>query len=75
MKMVLTRIGQGSRMVINGDLSQVDLPKGQISGLNESKKILSKIKDIGIISLDANDVIRHPIVAKIIKEYDYFTKN
>ena len=75
MKMVLTRIGQGSRMVINGDLSQVDLPRGQISGLNESKKILSKIKDIGIISLDANDVIRHPIVAKIIKAYDKFTKN
>ena len=75
MKMVLTRIGQGSRMVINGDLSQVDLPTGQISGLNESKKILSKIKDIGIILLEANDVIRHPIVAKIIKAYDNFTKN
>ena len=75
MKMVLTRIGEGSRMVINGDLSQVDLPIGQISGLNESKKILSKIKDIGIISLDANDVIRHPIVAKIIKAYDNYTNN
>ncbi len=75
MKMVLTRIGAGSRMVINGDLSQVDLPIGQISGLNESKKILSKIRDIGIISLDANDVIRHPIVAKIIKAYDNFTNN
>ena len=75
MKMVLTRIGEGSRMVINGDLSQVDLPKGQVSGLNESKKILSKIKDIKIICLEANDVIRHPIVAKIIKAYDKFTKN
>ena len=75
MKMVLTRIGEGSRMVINGDLSQVDLPKGQISGLNESKKILSKVKDIGIISLDADDVIRHPIVAKIIKAYDNYNNN
>ena len=75
MKMVLTRIGEGSRMVINGDLSQIDLPKGQISGLNESKKILSKIKDIRIISLDANDVIRHPIVAKIIKAYDNFAND
>ncbi len=75
MKMVLTRIGEGSRMVINGDLSQVDLPLGQISGLYESKKILSKIKDIGIISLDANDVIRHPVVAKIIKAYDNYTNN
>ncbi len=73
MKMVLTRIGEGSRMVVNGDLTQVDLPKGQISGLNESKKILSKIKDIEIIYLEANDVIRHPIVAKIIKAYDNFT--
>ena len=70
MKMVLTRIGEGSRMVINGDLTQIDLPTGQISGLNESKKILSKISDIKIISLNANDVIRHPIVAKIIKAYD-----
>ncbi len=75
MKMVLTRIGEGSRMVINGDLSQVDLTKGQISGLKESKKILSKIKNIKIICLDANDVIRHPIVAEIIKAYDNFKKN
>ena len=75
MKMVLTRIGEGSRMVINGDLSQVDLPKGQISGLNQSKKILSKIRDIKIIDLNADDVIRHPIVAKIIKAYDNFNKN
>ena len=75
MKMVLTRIGQGSRMVINGDLSQVDLPTGQISGLKESQKILSKIRDIKIIYLDANDVVRHPIVAKIIKAYDEFNKN
>jgi len=75
MKMVLTRIGEGSRMVINGDLSQVDLPKGQISGLNQSQKILSKIEEIKIIYLGSNDVIRHPIVAKIIKAYDYFNKH
>jgi len=74
MKMVLTRIGQGSRLVINGDLSQVDLPKGQISGLKESEKILRNIKEIKIISLEANDVIRHRIVAKIIKAYDHFNK-
>ena len=75
MKMVLTRIGEGSRMVINGDLSQIDLPEGQISGLNQSKKILRKISDIKIINLDASDVIRHPIVAKIIKAYDNFNNN
>ena len=75
MKMVLTRIGQGSRMVINGDLSQVDLPSGHISGLKESKNILSKINDIKIISLEASDVIRHPIVAKIIKAYDNINRD
>jgi len=75
MKMVLTRIGEGSRMVINGDLSQVDLPSGQISGLQESEKILSKISDIKIVSLEAEDVIRHPIVAKIIRAYDQKNKN
>ena len=74
MKMVLTRIGEGSRMVINGDLSQVDLPKGQVCGLKESEKILSKIEEIKIVSLKANDVIRHRIVAKIIKAYDNFNK-
>ena len=75
MKMVLTRIGEGSRMVINGDLSQVDLPKGQTSGLKEAKKILNKIKDIKIIYLDANDVIRHRIVTQIIKAYDKSDKH
>ena len=75
MKMVLTRIGEGSRMVINGDLSQVDLPTGQTSGLKESKKILNNINDIKMIYLDSNDVIRHPIVAKIIKAYDSFNEN
>ena len=75
MKMVLTRIGEGSRMVINGDLSQVDLPIGQTSGLKESKKILINIDDIKMIYLDSNDVIRHPIVAKIIKAYDSFNEN
>jgi phosphate starvation-inducible PhoH-like protein len=75
MKMVLTRLGEGSRMVINGDLSQVDLPAGQMSGLQESQKILTKISDIKIVTLEAEDVIRHPIVAKIIKAYDQKIKN
>ena len=70
MKMVLTRIGEGSRMVINGDLSQVDLPIGQKSGLKEAQEILNKIKAIKIIELGVDDVIRHPIVAEIIKAYD-----
>ena len=70
MKMVLTRIGEGSRMVINGDLTQVDLPVGQKSGLKQAKEILSKIKALKIVELDVDDVIRHPIVAQIIKAYD-----
>ena len=70
MKMVLTRIGEGSRMVINGDLSQVDLPSGQKSGLKEAQEILNNIKDIKIVELGVDDVIRHPIVAQIIKAYD-----
>jgi phosphate starvation-inducible PhoH-like protein len=75
MKMFLTRLGEGSRMVINGDLSQVDLPAGQMSGLQESQKILTKISDIKIVTLEAEDVIRHPIVAKIIRAYDQKIKN
>ena len=70
MKMVLTRIGEGSRMVINGDLSQVDLPAGQKSGLKEAHEILNNIKAIKIVELGVDDVIRHPIVAQIIKAYD-----
>ena len=70
MKMVLTRIGEGSRMVINGDLSQVDLPIGQKSGLKEAQEILNKIKAIKIVELSVDDVIRHKIVAEIIKAYD-----
>ena len=70
MKMVLTRIGEGSRMVINGDLSQVDLPLGQKSGLKEAHEILNNINAIKIVELGVEDVIRHPIVAQIIKAYD-----
>ena len=75
MKMVLTRIGEGSRMVINGDLSQVDLPVGQKSGLKQAQEILNNIKAIKIIELGVEDIIRHPIVAEIIKAYDKQGKN
>jgi phosphate starvation-inducible PhoH-like protein len=70
MKMVLTRIGEGSRMVINGDLSQIDLPTGQKSGLKQAQELLNNIESIKIIELGVNDIIRHPIVAQIIKAYD-----
>lgn len=70
MKMVLTRLGQGSRMVITGDLSQIDLPSGQLSGLSDAVSRLDKIKGIDIIRFSGEDVVRHPVVARILKAYE-----
>ena len=70
MKMLLTRLGEGSKMVITGDLTQVDLPAGQISGLSHSIEILKKIKGIEILKLDISDIVRHPIVSEIIDAYE-----
>lgn len=70
MKMFLTRLGANSKMAITGDLSQVDLPKGEGSGLLEATRILKEIKGIGIIKLSSKDVIRHDIVAKIVEAYE-----
>ncbi len=70
MKMVLTRLGEGSKMVVTGDLTQVDLPKGQKSGLTEAVKILNGIIGIDILKLDAVDIVRHSVVSKIIKAYE-----
>ena len=67
--MFLTRLGEGSRMVITGDLTQVDLPRGHTSGLRHAIKILKDIEDIGIIKLSERDVVRHPLVQKIVKAY------
>lgn len=72
MKMFLTRIGYGSKAVITGDLTQIDLTEGKRSGLLESTKILSGIEDIGIITLTNKDVVRHPLVQKIIQAYEKF---
>lgn len=70
MKMFLTRLGTNSKMVITGDLSQIDLPRGEISGLLDATKILKDIKGIGIVELTAKDVIRHDIVARIVEAYE-----
>jgi phosphate starvation-inducible PhoH-like protein len=70
MKMFLTRLGNGSKAVITGDITQIDLPDGKNSGLAQAVKILDKISDIGISHLSARDVVRHPLVAKIIAAYD-----
>ncbi|MEJ6390786.1 PhoH family protein [Gymnodinialimonas ulvae] len=70
MKMFLTRLGQGSRMVITGDRSQVDLPRGVTSGLSEAERILNGTGGISFNYFTAKDVVRHPMVAKIIEAYD-----
>ena len=68
-KMFLTRIGENSKIVINGDPSQIDLPNKNLSGLNRSKKILGNLSEISIIDFDYSDVVRHPLVSKIVKAY------
>ena len=68
-KMFLTRIGENSKIVINGDPSQVDLPNKKLSGLISSKKILSHLNEISVVDFDHKDVIRHPLVSKIVKAY------
>ncbi len=68
-KMFLTRIGENSKLVVNGDPTQVDLLNKNQSGLIKSKKILDRIEEIKIIEFDHNDVVRHPLVSKIIKAY------
>jgi len=68
-KMFLTRIGENSKLVVNGDPSQIDLPNKSQSGLVQSKNILKGIKEISIINFDHNDVIRHPLVTKIVEAY------
>lgn len=70
MKMFLTRLGEGSRMVITGDRSQIDLPRGVTSGLREAEKLLKPVSDISFSYFTAADVVRHPLVAKIIRAYD-----
>jgi phosphate starvation-inducible PhoH-like protein len=70
MKMFLTRLGQGSRMVITGDRSQVDLPRGMPSGLVDAERILGRVEGISFNYFTARDVVRHPMVAKIIDAYD-----
>ncbi len=70
MKMFLTRMGEGSKMVITGDITQIDLPEGKKSGLKHAINILKNIDDIAIIKLTAKDVVRHPLVMQIIKAYD-----
>ena len=75
MKMFLTRIGFGSKAVVTGDVTQVDLPKGMISGLVEAQAVLKKVRGIAFTFFDASDVVRHPLVQRIVNAYDRHQKN
>ena len=68
-KMFLTRIGENSKLVVNGDPSQIDLPNKSLSGLYRSKKLLGHLKEISVVDFNHKDVVRHPLVSKIVKAY------
>jgi phosphate starvation-inducible PhoH-like protein len=70
MKMFLTRMGEGAHMAITGDPSQIDLPRGTRSGMVQAVRLLEGVEDIGFVRFSASDVVRHPLVARIVKAYD-----
>ena len=70
MKMFLTRMGFGSKAVVTGDVSQIDLPKGHPSGLVDAEHVLKRVKGIAITHFTSKDVVRHPLVARIVDAYD-----
>jgi phosphate starvation-inducible PhoH-like protein len=70
MKMFLTRIGFGSKAVVTGDVSQIDLPKGSTSGLVEAERVLRRVKGIAMTRFTSADVVRHPLVARIVEAYE-----
>ena len=74
MKMFLTRLGFGSRMVVTGDLEQVDLPHGTVSGLKQASQILRGVKGVGIVRLEPVDIIRHEVVTRIVEAYGTWEK-
>lgn len=75
MKMFLTRLGYGSKAVVTGDVTQIDLPRGKTSGLVRVEKILRNVKGIGFAYLTGSDVVRHPLVQRIITAYETYEKN
>ena len=70
MKMFLTRIGFNSKAVITGDVTQVDLPRSQKSGLKHAMEVLKEVKELSFNFFDSHDIVRHPVVAKIVQAYD-----
>lgn len=74
MKMFLTRIGFGSKVIVTGDLTQKDLPSTTKSGLDVAVQVLKKVEDISFCTLTSKDVVRHPLVQKIVQAYDEYEK-
>jgi phosphate starvation-inducible PhoH-like protein len=74
MKMFLTRIGYNSKAVVTGDITQIDLPRSTTSGLREAIEVLAGVEGIKFIQFDEHDVVRHPLVQKIVSAYDRWTK-
>jgi phosphate starvation-inducible PhoH-like protein len=72
LKMFLTRLGQNSKMIVNGDVTQIDLPRGAHSGLLDVPRLFTGVEDVGIVQLDEADVVRHPLVGRIIRAYSNF---
>ena len=72
--MFLTRLGFGSKIVITGDVTQIDLPHDKVSGLKDAIRVLENVEDIAICRLNASDVVRHALVQKIVAAYDQYEK-
>jgi phosphate starvation-inducible PhoH-like protein len=70
MKMFLTRLGFGSTCVVTGDITQIDLPRGTTSGLSHALKILKDVPGVAVVQFSEEDVVRHPLVSRIIRAYD-----
>ena len=74
LKMFLTRLGSNAKMVVTGDDTQIDLPRGMRSGIHDVERLFSDIDDVGIVRLDANDVVRHPLVGRLVAAYDRLSR-
>ena len=75
MKMLLTRLGEGSSMVVTGDLTQIDLPRGVQSGLHEAITVLDGVEGIAFVEFSDTDVVRHPLVGRMVRAYDAYERN
>jgi phosphate starvation-inducible PhoH-like protein len=73
MKMFVTRIGYNSKAVVTGDVTQIDLPNGRMSGLVEAERILSRVEGIAFVHFNERDVVRHPLVQRIVRAYETYS--